>query len=321
MLFTSYSFIAFMTIVFVLYYLVPKSCQWPLLLVFSYIFYFIADPRYLIFILVTTISTYLISLKMNQINMAQDKFIKEFKGNLSREQKKNYKSHMKHKKWIWLLICLFINIGILSVTNYTNFVIQNINDILHGVSGLHTVNMIVPMGISFYTFQTMGYIIDVYRGKQSVEKNFFKLALFVSFFPQLVQGPISRFHVQNWKLRWRLLRDTFLTDLGLRMPGEFYINGDSENYSSNIISLTIPGVNSESLLLLLDQLDIYLSAGSACSAASAKSSHVLRGIGMSDEDAACTVRISMGFDTTVNEMHEAAEAIVTASHKLKSMYS
>lgn len=92
------------------------------------------------------------------------------------------------------MICLFINIGILSVTKYTNFVIQNINDMLHGVSGLHTVNMIVPMGISFYTFQTMGYIIDVYRGKQSVEKNFFKLALFVSFFPQLVQGPISRFH-------------------------------------------------------------------------------------------------------------------------------
>ena len=100
--------------------------------------------------------------------------------------------------------------------------------------------------------------------------------------------------LQNWKLRWGLLRDTFLTDLGLRMPGEFYINGDSENYSSNIISLTIPGVNSESLLLLLDQLDIYLSAGSACSAASAKSSHVLRGIGMSDEDASCTVRISIG---------------------------
>lgn len=127
--------------------------------------------------------------------------------------------------------------------------------------------------------------------------------------------------LQNWKLRWGLLRDTFLTDLGLRMPGEFYINGDNEDYSSNIISLTIPGVNSESLLLLLDQLDIYLSAGSACSAASAKSSHVLRGIGMSDEDAACTVRISMGFDTTVDDMREAAETIAEVSYKLKSMYS
>lgn len=126
--------------------------------------------------------------------------------------------------------------------------------------------------------------------------------------------------LQDWKLQWRLLRDAFLTYLGLRMPGEFYINGDSKNDSSNIISLTIPGVNSEALLLLLDQLGVYLSAGSACSAASAKSSHVLRGIGMSEEDAACTVRISMGFNTTIDEMHEAAEAIVAASHKLKSLY-
>lgn len=127
--------------------------------------------------------------------------------------------------------------------------------------------------------------------------------------------------LQNWKLRWGFLRSTFLADLSRDMSGEFYINGDTENYASNIISLTIPGVNSESLLLLLDQKNIYLSAGSACSAASAKSSHVLRGIGMSDEDAACTVRISMGFDTTLDEIHEAAAAIIEVSHKLKSMYS
>lgn len=127
--------------------------------------------------------------------------------------------------------------------------------------------------------------------------------------------------LQNWKLRWGFLRSTFLADLSRDMSGEFYINGDTENYASNIISLTIPGVNSESLLLLLDQKNIYLSAGSACSAASAKSSHVLRGIGMSDEDAVCTVRISMGFDTTLDEIHEAVAAIIEVSHKLKSMYS
>lgn len=127
--------------------------------------------------------------------------------------------------------------------------------------------------------------------------------------------------LQNWKFRWGFLRSTFLTDLSRDMSGEFYVNGDTENYTSNIISLTIPGVNSESLLLLLDQKNIYLSAGSACSAASAKSSHVLRGIGISNEDAACTVRISMGFDTTLDEIHEAAIAIIEMSHKLKSMYS
>ena len=220
MLFTSYSFIAFMTIVFVLYYLVPKSCQWPLLLVFSYIFYFIADPRYLIFILVTTISTYLISLKMNQINMAQDKFIKEFKGNLSREQKKNYKSHMKHKKWIWLLICLFINIGILSVTKYTNFVIQNINDMLHGVSGLHTVNMIVPMGISFYTFQAISYLVDVYRGTTRAQNNLINFALYIAMLPQLIAGPIVRYEDVEQQIRSRRV-----TIAGFGVGCEFFIRG------------------------------------------------------------------------------------------------
>lgn len=125
--------------------------------------------------------------------------------------------------------------------------------------------------------------------------------------------------LSQWRAKWASLRNSFLTDLTLRMPGEFYING-AKDPSSNIISLTIPGVNSESLLLLLDQMNIYLSAGSACSAASAKASHVLKGIGMSDEDVACTVRISMGVDTTADDMHEAVEAIVAVSHKLKSMY-
>lgn len=125
--------------------------------------------------------------------------------------------------------------------------------------------------------------------------------------------------ISQWRTNWASLRNSFLTDLTWRMPGEFFING-MQDPSSNIISLTIPGVNSESLLLLLDQRNIYLSAGSACSAASSKASHVLKGIGISDEDAACTVRISMGFDTTTKEMYEAAEAIAVVAHKLKSMY-
>ena len=98
--------------------------------------------------------------------------------------------------WKWLLVCLLFNLGILAVLKYTNFMISNINGILHAFGSdneLSFLNLVLPMGISFYTFQTMGYIIDVYRGTCKAEKNFFKLALFVSFFPQLVQGPISRF--------------------------------------------------------------------------------------------------------------------------------
>ena len=192
MLFTSFEFIVFLLLVFVLYYSLPKKSQWVQLLVFSYIFYFIADPRYLIFIVVTTVSTYLVSLKLKKINDITDGYIKEHK-ELTRDEKKAYKAQMKAKKWRWLLLCLILNIGILSVTKYTNFVINNINNFLSGSSQLKAVDMIIPMGISFYTFQTMGYIIDVYRGKHEPQKNPFKLALFVSFFPQLVQGPISRY--------------------------------------------------------------------------------------------------------------------------------
>lgn len=119
---------------------------------------------------------------------------------------------------------------------------------------------------------------------------------------------------------WGYYRARFMTDLNKNMPGEFRINVDSDDSTSNIISLTVPGVNSESLLLLLDQQDIYISAGSACSAASSEPSHVLRGVGISDEDAACTVRISMGFDTTYTDIVRAAKSIADTVHRLKSMY-
>ena len=187
MLFTSYEFIAFLVLVLVSYYVVPKKFQWPLLLAFSYVFYFIADPMYLLFILVTTISTYFVSIKMESINAEMSAYLAEHKAELTKEDKKAYKAKIKARKWNWLLLCLFLNIGILSVTKYTNFVITNINNLFAGEGPLQLVDMIVPMGISFYTFQTMGYIIDVYRGKQEAQRNPFKLALFVSFFPQLVQ--------------------------------------------------------------------------------------------------------------------------------------
>lgn len=197
MLFTDYSFIGFLIVVFVLYYTLPKKCQWPFLLVASYVFYFVASPSYLIFIAATTISTYLVTLKLDQLETMQKAWLKEHKGQISREEKKEYKAGIKAKKWKWLLVCLIFNLGILAVLKYTNFAIANINGILeafHSDRQLSFLNLVLPMGISFYTFQTMGYIIDVYRGTSTAEKNPFKLALFVSFFPQLVQGPISRFN-------------------------------------------------------------------------------------------------------------------------------
>ena len=182
-----------MAVVLLAYYLVPKKAQWPLLLVASYVFYWCASPWYLLFIGVTTVSTYAVSRLLERVNATQKAYLAEHKAELDKEAKKAYKAKMKAKKWHLLLLCLIFNLGILSVTKYTNFVITNINAFLSGSSKLALVDMIVPLGISFYTFQSMGYIIDVYRDKQPAQKNFFKLALFVSFFPQLAQGPISRY--------------------------------------------------------------------------------------------------------------------------------
>lgn len=119
--------------------------------------------------------------------------------------------------------------------------------------------------------------------------------------------------------KWRSQEHIFYETLAETMLGEYMVNA-AENRTHNIISLTIPGVNSEALLLLLDQKGIYVSAGSACSAASSKSSHVLKGIGLSDEDAAATIRISLGYENTDDEIKDAAFAIAEVTHRLKAMY-
>lgn len=196
MLFTSYRFLAFIFLVFIIYYVIPKRFQWQFLLGASYVFYAFAGLDCVVFILITTSSTYFISRKVGALTEVQAVYLAQHKGQISREEKKSYKAAIKSTQRKWLLLCLAINIGILAVLKYTNFAIYNVNSVFR-LMGRETqltfVSLALPMGISFYTFQTMGYMIDVYRGKMEPEKNFGKLALFTSFFPQLVQGPISRF--------------------------------------------------------------------------------------------------------------------------------
>lgn len=196
MLFTSYEFILFLLIVFVLYYALPKKCQWPLLLLASYVFYLFSGPSNLLYILFTTVTTYLIVGRIQKQRDIQSVYLAEHKKELSRDERKAYKEIQKKKQWRLLLLVLILNIGMLAVVKYTNFTIHNINGVLslfHSGKRLSFLDIALPMGISFYVFQTMGYAIDVYRGKYRAEGNPFKLALFVSFFPQLIQGPISRF--------------------------------------------------------------------------------------------------------------------------------
>jgi len=196
MLFTSYEFILFLIVLFVLYYLVPKKFQWILLLIASYVFYSFAGVKYLAYILATTLSTYFAGIKISKLKATASAYLSKHREDMPREERKAYKERMKKKQKTWLVLCLVFNFGILAVVKYYNFTVMNIKsvfDLLKINVNLPTFGFVLPLGISFYTFQTMGYIIDVYREKYSPQKNVFKLGLFVSFFPQLIQGPINRY--------------------------------------------------------------------------------------------------------------------------------
>lgn len=196
MLFTSYEFVLFIAILILLYYMIAKRFQWMLLLLASYVFYSYAGAGYLVYILLTTISTYYASRRIGTLLVRQTEYLSVNKDALSREDRKTYKAQIKKKQRLWLVLCMVFNFGILAVLKYSDFTLLNIKSVfdLIGIEkNVPILGFVLPLGISFYTFQTMGYIIDVYRDKYSYEKNIFKLALFISFFPQLIQGPISRF--------------------------------------------------------------------------------------------------------------------------------
>ena len=199
-MFVSYSFILFLLILFLLYYLIPKGGQWMFLLAASLMFYGAADMRYLAFLLVTSLTVYGAARWMESYDRKRQQYDEKIKCGAvpapSREEKKAAHRAFSRKKKRVMLLCLFVNLGILAVAKYTNFILQNLNFILEntGHEPFSPVNLIVPLGISFYTFQAVGYLLDVYWEKGSVQKNYFRFLLFISFFPQLVQGPISRYN-------------------------------------------------------------------------------------------------------------------------------
>ena len=191
MLFTTYGFLAFMAALIPAYYLCPKGHRWKLLLAASAVFYAFSGAANLIFIAATAVSSYAAARAMDSLHAAQSDFLKN--GNCSREEKKLYRAANKSKRLRWLAACLTLNFGALAVLKYADFAFSGFNSLFRPSTEFAGFGFLLPFGISFYTFQTMGYVIDVYRGKYAAERSPFKLALFTSFFPQLIQGPISRF--------------------------------------------------------------------------------------------------------------------------------
>ena len=168
MLFSSMTFIyVFLPIVCTLYLLARKDLQNYILLIASILFYAWGEPSYLAIMLLTILTNY---IGANYISRSH----------------KN-----KHRKEI-LVLTILINLSFLFYFKYFNFVVENINDLFS--ANIKAIKVIMPIGISFYTFQAMSYLIDVYRGEVKVQKNIYNLALYICLFPQLIAGPIVKYH-------------------------------------------------------------------------------------------------------------------------------
>ena len=197
MSFISLDFALFVTVTLILFYIIPKKWQWTVLLLASYLFYAQSDAADLVYIVVTTISAYLCAFMIEKERDEQNRYLKDNKDTISKEEKKSLKAAVKKKQKRYLVLGLVLNFGILAYLKYANISIAYFNFYRFKWFGtmdmVPFIRMVLPLGISFYTFQTMGYLIDIYYGRYERERNLFKFALYVSFFPQIIQGPISRF--------------------------------------------------------------------------------------------------------------------------------
>ena len=200
--FNSLIFLIFLPVVLLLYWIIPHKYRWILLLAASYYFYMCWNVWLIFLILATTLVSYLAGIFIN-------------------------KSEKKGVKKAWLITTIVVSIGALIFFKYFNFLIQSAIDFLNLFS-LHidsfALNIILPIGISFYTFQTLSYVIDVYKGKFEAEKHLGYYALFVCYFPQLVAGPIERpkDFIPQLKAEHKFDKEEFFTGFRIFLVGFFY---------------------------------------------------------------------------------------------------
>ena len=189
MSFTSFAFLIFVATTVIIYYSVPKDYRWIVLLAASYFYYLEASAKSFIFILATTVITFYAARFIEKAEHKHKDYLAANKGKLSLEEKKASKEAAGKTKKKWLVISLVIDFGILVCLKYFRYYLGALGvGMFAGSSGI-----LIPLGISFYTFQSAGYLFDVYRGKTKADQHIGKFALFTSFFPQIIQGPIPRY--------------------------------------------------------------------------------------------------------------------------------
>lgn len=192
----SLAFFLFVSIVVLLYFIIPVKYRWIVLLAGSYVFYWFNGKWLVLILLGETLVTYLIGLWIQKVNDRNEAFILTEGRNLPKEERKELKAAAKKRARRILVLGVACDLGLLLFLRYYNFMGGSLNRLLTllGAEGnvIPHLDILVPLGISFYTLQAISYLTDIYREKITIDRNPFIFMLFMSFFPQIVQGPIPR---------------------------------------------------------------------------------------------------------------------------------
>ena len=225
------------------YYGCPLRLRWVLLLVFSYGYYALCGARALPFLLLTTASTWAGALAIGRIAERSKADLRAKKAELDAAGKKALKAAARRRQRAVLVAVLLLNFGVLALLKYVPPLLS--------AAGRSPLGLLLPLGISFYTFQSTGYLIDVYSGKTAPERNPARYALFVSFFPQLIQGPIGRYdqlagqltepHRFDWAnihrglllMLWGFFKKKVIADRALPLVSEVF--GSQDAYGGAVI--------------------------------------------------------------------------------------
>lgn len=218
MTFIQVKFLIFLIMIFFAFYICPIKYRWIVLLCSSMVFYAIAGVKYLPFIFVTSFTVYLAGRRMGCIYDAQEEAAKA--GELSRKEKKELKEQAKAKCKGILLLVLILNLGILIVCKYLKFFIGPINGLIQNAGGstqLTAASIIIPLGISYYTFSALSYLLDVYWRRVSWERSYPRFLLYLIYFPHILQGPIERYGRLGEQLKRELRFDYKRVTFGVQL--------------------------------------------------------------------------------------------------------
>ncbi len=186
----SFAFLVFAALTVVCYFCMPKDYRWVVLLVSSWIFYWINSKKLLIVLIATSLFTFVIGFLIERLYILEKEKISR-KKEITKEEKKALSVTTKRNAKIVLFFGVFVDLGALVLLKYSGFFVQRLSGFSFGEK-LASLKLLVPLGISFYTLQAISYMVDVYRKKNPADHDPFRFMLFMSYFPQILQGPIAR---------------------------------------------------------------------------------------------------------------------------------